>query len=64
MIEAGPHRGRFYVDLSLLSQIAGDRRLAVCLARPFDSYAEAVAAEVAYIEQNWVLNGQEHEPGG
>lgn len=55
MVEAGPNRGKFHVDLSRLADIAGDDRLRVCLATTFDGYAEAVAAEVAFIERNWVL---------
>lgn len=55
VIDAGQHRGRFHVDLSLLADITGDSKLRVCLATPFDSYAAAVAAEVSFIERNWVL---------
>lgn len=64
MIPDGPNRGRFHVDLTLLSEIADNRKLAVCLTKTFDSYSEAVAAEVKFIEQNWVLegiNGEEQE---
>lgn len=57
MIPDGPNRGKFHVDLTLLSEIAGNPRFAVCLTKTFDSYAEAVAAEVRFIEQNWVLEG-------
>lgn len=55
MIPDGPNRGRFHVDLSLLAEIAADPRLQVCLAQTFDSYSAAVAAEVRFIEHNWVL---------
>lgn len=55
VVAAGPNRGRFHVDLSLLAEAVGDPRLAVCLTRTFDSYTEAVAAEVKFIEQHWVL---------
>ncbi len=55
VIEDGPNRGRFHVDLTLLSELTGDPKFAVCLTRAFDSYQEAVAAEVRFIETNWVL---------
>ena len=55
VIEDGPNRSKFHVDLTLLSEIANDPKLAVCLTRTFESYAEAVAAEVRFIEQNWVI---------
>lgn len=51
----GQSRGNFHVDLTLLSEITGDPKLAVCLTRTFESYSEAVAAEVEFIEKNWVL---------
>lgn len=57
VIEDGPNRGRFHVDLSLLADLSGDRTLRVCLIRAFDSHTDAVAAEVAFIERNWVLGG-------
>lgn len=55
VIPSGPHRGKFHVDLTLLSELTGDDRFCVCLLPAFDSYADAVAAEVSWIEQNWVL---------
>lgn len=55
VIEDGPHRGLFSVDFSLLADLTDDRRMRVCLARPFATYGEAVAAEVAWIEKYWVL---------
>lgn len=63
VIEDGPHAGRFHVDLSLLADIAGRADFRVCLARVFDGYAEAVAAEVAFIERNWVLEASDGEEG-
>lgn len=57
MIPDGPNRGRFHVDLSLLAEISNDPKFQVCLAQTFDSYSEAVAAEVKFIEHNWVLQG-------
>lgn len=63
-ITEGPHRGKFHVDLSLLASIAKNAKFEVCLTKTFESYAEAVAAEVKFIELNWVLegvgNGQEN----
>lgn len=64
VIEDGPHAGRFHVDLSLLADIAGTDRLRVCLTTTFDGYAAAVAAEVAFIERNWVLEASDGEASG
>lgn len=55
VIPDGPNRGEFHVDLTLLAEITGDPKFQVCLTRTFQSYSEAVAAEVAFIEKNWVL---------
>lgn len=55
VIADGPHRGLFHVDFSLLAGITGRSDHAVCLARPFATHAEAVAAEVAWLRQNWIL---------
>lgn len=55
VVEDGPKAGLFHVDLSPLADQTGDARHRVCLARAFESYTEAVAAEVSYIERNWVL---------
>ena len=55
VITEGPQRGLFHVDFSLLADATGDDRLRVCLVKPFLSYNAAVAAEVAWLEQNWVL---------
>jgi hypothetical protein len=57
VIQDGRNRGKFYVDLTLLSEITGNPEFAVCLTKTFDSYAAAVAAEVKFIEHNWVLEG-------
>lgn len=57
VIPDGVHRGLFHVDFSLLADATKDERLRVCLARPFESYQGAVAAEVAWLERNWVLEG-------
>lgn len=54
VIESGPHRGKFHVDLSLMAALTGDHRFAVCLARPFESHADAVAAEVEFLERAWL----------
>lgn len=66
VIPDGPNRGNFHVDLTLLSEITGNPKFAVCLTKTFESYSEAVAAEVKFIEHNWVLegvNGEEQEGG-
>lgn len=54
-ITEGPHRGLFSVDFTLLSEITGDPRHAVCLARPFERHDAAVAAEVAWLRDNYIL---------
>lgn len=54
-IRDGPNRSKFHVDFTLLSELTGDPKLCVCLTRTFDSHTEAVAAEVAWIEQNWLV---------
>jgi hypothetical protein len=56
VIPDGEHRGLFHVDFSPLAAITGDCRYAVCLPKPFASYHEAVAAEVAWLQQNWMLS--------
>lgn len=55
VIEDGPNRSNFHVDFSLLAEHTGDPALAVCLVKTFASYQDAVAAEVRWIEQNWLL---------
>jgi hypothetical protein len=55
VIRDGPNRGKFSVDFSLLADLTKDERFRVSLSRPFESYAAAVAAEVAWLEANWVL---------
>lgn len=55
VIEVGPNRGKFHVDLSRLAAITGNPEHAVCFAETFDSYTAAVAAEVKWLETNWVL---------
>lgn len=54
VIPEGKHKGRFHVDFTLLSEQTGRAEHAVCLARPFDSYKEAVEAEVAWLKENYV----------
>jgi len=53
--ESGPNHSNFHVDFTLLAEATGDPKLAVCLVRTFESYTAAVAAEVAWLEQNWVV---------
>lgn len=55
VITEGVHRGRFHVDFTLLAEATGDPTYAACLVTPFDSYTDAVAAEVAWLEKNFVL---------
>lgn len=55
VIPDGQQRGRFSVDFSLLADATGDDSYRVCLVQTFDRYSDAVAAEVAWLERNWVL---------
>lgn len=55
VVEVGPNCGRFYVDLSLLSELSGNPELCVCLVDTFDTHTAAVAAEVEFIKRNWLL---------
>lgn len=57
VIPEGPQRGRFHVDFSLLAEATGDDSYRVCLVQTFERYDAANAAEVAWLEQNWVLCG-------
>lgn len=54
-VRAGPHRSKFHVDFTLLAELTGEKAHEVCLTRTFDSHEEAVAAEVRWIEHNWLL---------
>lgn len=54
-IREGPHRGRFHVDFTPLADASGDDRYRVCLTETFDVHEDAVAAERAWLLQNWVL---------
>lgn len=55
VVEEGPDRGRFYADFTKLAELENDPSLCICLASTFASHAEAVAAEVRWLEQHWVL---------
>lgn len=55
VITEGPNRALFHVDFSPLFEITANPTDGVCLTRTFKSYAAAVAAEVAWLEQNWVV---------
>lgn len=55
VVEDGPNRGRFHADFTKLSELENDPSLCICLAATFASHAEAVAAEVRWLEQHWVL---------
>lgn len=55
VIQEGKHRGRFHVDFSLLAEMTGKVEHRACLTETFDSYQEAVAAEVEWLRVNYVL---------
>ncbi len=59
VIPEGPQRGRFHVDFSLLAEATGDDSYRVCLLQTFDRYSDANAAEVLWLEQNWVLASEQ-----
>ena len=49
------NKGWFHVDFTALALITGDERFAVCLREPYETHEEAVAAEHAWLIQNWVM---------
>jgi hypothetical protein len=55
VIREGPNRSLFHVDFTLLAEATAAPELEVCLTRAFESHTEAVAAEVAWIERNWLI---------
>jgi hypothetical protein len=55
-ITSGPCAWQWSVDLSPLGE-----GFQFCLWPPYTSYTEAVAAEVAYINQHWVRYGQKEK---
>lgn len=57
VITEGPKRGLFHVDFSLLADVTGDERFRICLREAFVDYSAANAAEVAWLHDNWVLDG-------
>ncbi len=60
----GPYAGWFYADLSPLADLTEDRRHRVCLYPPQPEYAQANAAEEAYVLRTYVLEGlsRDREP--
>lgn len=57
VVQEGPSRGRFCVDFSLLADATGREEFRICLTQTFKSYAEANRAEVAWLKQNFILEG-------
>ena len=55
VIEVGPNRGKFHVDFSKLADLTGNETYRVCLCQAFDTHGAAVAAEVRWLELNWVI---------
>ena len=63
VVEApGPYAGFFYADLSPLADLTGEARHRVCLYPPHGDYAEANAAEEAYVTTHYVLEGLDRDP--
>jgi len=54
-VREGPHRGNWHVDLSPLGELLGRDEFHVCLVTTFPKRADALAAEVAWLERNWIL---------
>jgi hypothetical protein len=50
VVEEGPHKGEFFVDMSPLGP-----QYQFCFTRTFCSHAEALRAEQEWLIQNWVL---------
>ncbi len=57
VVEAGPWAGFFYADLSPLADLTTDDRHRVCLYPPQSDYSAANAAEEAYVQRHYVLEG-------
>jgi hypothetical protein len=55
VVEDGPHRGYFYVDLTPLAALTGDHTFNTVLPGFFESHEEAVAAEQDFLLRHWVL---------
>ncbi len=54
-VRIGPYRGNWHVDLSPLGDLLNRDEFRVCLVDTFTRRTEALAAEVAWIERNWIL---------
>jgi hypothetical protein len=54
VVPDGPQRGRFHVDFSLLARVLQDDRWCMCLPRTWTSYAEANAAEIAFLHKHLI----------
>jgi hypothetical protein len=57
VITAGPNRGRFHVDFSLLADLTGVASHQICLLETFEAYTEANRREVAWLHTNYILGG-------
>ena len=57
VVQEGRHRGRFSVDFSLLAELTGNPEHRSSLATTFDSYQEAIRAEVQWLQANYILGG-------
>ena len=62
VVVGGPHNGLFCVDFTPLAEATGAPRYAVCLVQTFRSYRAAVAVEVRWLNDNWVMR-EGHDEG-
>jgi hypothetical protein len=56
VVECGPHRGKYHVDMSLLADISGNDTHRVCLLPTYVRYRDAIAAEIAWLRANWLTS--------
>lgn len=64
VITEGPNMDLFHVDFSPLAEITKQSKYAVCLTKTFGTHTEAVQAEVAWLEKNWVIHSREVNNNG
>ena len=57
VVESGPMQGKFFVDFLPLAETTGRGEFAVCLVETFDNRGDAVKAEQAWLNDEWVKEG-------